>query len=140
MLRRFLVISDYPNTKFEIGEVLIQYYFETSTDGNYCYVTNPQSPLQGSSIKKEFAENMPHIFKELEWFEKRTIDEMPMYLKQTLDDGKTTYEKIISWDMKHLIGMIDEKYCCDLMLWKGKYQYQPATEEEYLKSQGVSTK
>lgn len=66
MLRRFEVIADYPHTKFEIGEVLIQYFFETSTEGAYCYVTNPSSPLQGNSVKKEFAENMPHIFKEIE--------------------------------------------------------------------------
>lgn len=66
MLRRFEVIADYPHTKFEIGEVLIQYYFETSTSGMYCYVTNPQSPLQGSSMKMEFVETMPHIFKEIE--------------------------------------------------------------------------
>lgn len=66
MLRRFKVIGLYPNTKFELGEVLIQYFFETSTTGTYCYVTNPKSPLQGDSMKMEFVENMPHIFKEID--------------------------------------------------------------------------
>ena len=64
--RRFQVIADYPHTKFTIGDTLIQYFFETSTEGAYIYVTNPESPLQGDSMHKDFVESMPHIFRELE--------------------------------------------------------------------------
>lgn len=121
--RRFKIIADYPSNVHKIGSI----------------ISNEEVGFI-DKIKFYECEKHPHLFKELEWYEERKVEDMPKYLKQTLDDGKTTYEEIIFWDMKHLIGMIDDRYCCDLMLWKGKYQYQPATKEEFLKSQPVSTK
>ena len=63
-LRKFKVVSNYPNTKFEIGDILVQYYFETDPT-NYVYTTNPEIPLQGSNMNKENVESMPHIFQEI---------------------------------------------------------------------------
>ena len=66
MKRRFEVIADYPFSKFEIGDTLIQFFFETSSTGMYCYVTNTDSPLQGNSLRKDYVECMPHLFKEID--------------------------------------------------------------------------
>jgi len=63
--KSYKVIADYPNTKFEIGDILHRYYFAES-GGNYIYTTNPESPLEGSNLKKEWVESMPHIFEEIQ--------------------------------------------------------------------------
>jgi hypothetical protein len=68
MLRKFKVVNTYPNTKFEIGDILIQFFFETSKIGNYTYCTNVQSPLQGDSLRKEYVETMSHLFQEIKIF------------------------------------------------------------------------
>lgn len=57
LIPRFQLIADYPANNREIGSI--------SKEG------------AAASYFRKF----PAVFKELEWFEKRTIDEMPQYLK-----------------------------------------------------------
>lgn len=66
MLRRFKVIADYPHSKFQIGEVLIQRFYEGTRERIYIYVTNLESPLQGNVMGVRYVENMPHIFQEID--------------------------------------------------------------------------
>ena len=68
MPRKFKVVNTYPNTKFEIGEVLIQYFFESSEIGNYTYCTNVENPVHGNNLSKEYVEKMPHLFEEIKIF------------------------------------------------------------------------
>jgi len=74
------------------------------------------------------------LFKELNWWEKRTESEMPMYLKHSIDKQNYTYHKIEEWDMKTMCGFInlEKRQVCSLLSWKAEYTYYPATEEEYL--------
>ncbi len=125
---RFEVIASYPNTKFEVGDILTKYDFKTSKEGAYCYVTNTESPLQGSVLKKDFAETMPHLFKKLNWWDYRKKSEMPIYLKSL--QFEEAY-KIQDWDMNILFGFIVDRSGCDLLLYKPEYGYEPITEEEY---------
>lgn len=125
---RFKVIADYPNSDYEVGIII-------DTSQHYLYRSGK---VVGQSIKKvDFFRQYPHLFKELQWYEDRDVSEMPMYLKQTLSNGKTTFHKIIKWD--GLYGLEGQGYSCNLLLWAKNFNYQPATEEEFLNSQGLST-
>lgn len=124
--RRYEVIADYPNSLLEIGDILIQYEYSTSTTGMYVYVTNTESPLQGNSLNKKFAETMPHLFRKMNWWEKRTAEQMPKKVKSLADEKGSVYE-IQEWDMEMLVGWIDkkERSCCSLLSFKPEYGYVP---------------
>lgn len=77
-MKQYKVIADYPDSKFKVGEVLVQYFFEppSNIDSDkmrkfieanevYCYTTNPENPLEGGCIGKQFVENMPHLFRQI---------------------------------------------------------------------------
>lgn len=121
LIPRYEVIADYPSSKYSIGDVY--YYnpllrvispFENATDfGKYCPV-----------------ELYPAIFRELKWWEKRKVKEMPEYVKciETPDQihFPGQYYKIIKW-LDNIWGrdidgqaVITNTNC-----------YIPATEKEY---------
>ena len=112
MSPRYEQIADYPGNDIEVGEV-----FE------------PNEHFPEIYLKK-----YPHLFRKLSWWEHRKPEEMPEYLSHTIQ-GKTTYHKIICWDMSNLnyiIGYEDERNGCNLGIWAKEYTYQPATEQDYL--------
>ena len=96
---RYKVIADYPNSRLEIGEILTKYKFESSDTGMYVYTTNLEIPLRGINIKPDWAENYPHLFRKLEWWEDREVEDMPQYLKETgmVDDDDNP---IADWYLK----------------------------------------
>ena len=100
---RYKVIADYPDSVFIVGEIL----------------RNPT-----------YESKYPHLFKKLEWWEDRKPEEMPKYLKHTYD-GKTSYYKIIKWDMEFMVAYMTETQVCNLRLWKPEFSYYPSTEEEF---------
>lgn len=124
--QRFEVIADYPNSDFKIGDILQAYFFQTSKSGMYTYVTNLEEPLKGKSLKKELVEEMPHLFKKLNWWEHRKLEDMPKKVMSLADDQKSTY-KIEEWDMIFLVGWIDKKNhsCCSLLSFNPQYGYIP---------------
>lgn len=105
MKPRFKVIADYPNSKFNIGDILVRYYFQNSSDGAYCYVTSPISPLDGNNLKMEYAESMPHLFKKLEWWEERAKEDMPMFVKYVKDGRLSIAEGVYKVDG---VGVYDD--------------------------------
>lgn len=124
---RFEVIADYPNSPFENKDILMQFLFQTSTTGMYIYVTNMNSPLQGASINAVFVESMPHLFRKLNWWEKRKIEDMPKRLicKAIKDD--TEIILIQEWDMQLLLGWVnkEERKCAGLRSFNPEYGYFP---------------
>jgi hypothetical protein len=80
---RYRVVADYPGSKGDIGDILYQYEFETSVTGMYTFVSNLEIPLQGYNIAPSVIDKYPHLFQKLEWWQERTIEGMPEYLKQT---------------------------------------------------------
>jgi hypothetical protein len=113
MQRRVKVIADYPNNPFKVGTVL------TDTDWGG-WLRYGERMLNLSMVKY-----YPHLFKELQWWEKRSLDEMPEYVK-----NENKVFKVIEW--RHgalwiecrLIGLRGAHYPIDLNL-------TPATLEEY---------
>lgn len=47
---RYEVIANYPHSKVKVGDVLILYFYETSTTGMSIYVTNTENPVQGNVL------------------------------------------------------------------------------------------
>lgn len=67
---RYKVISDYPESPFEINEVI---------DGNILVT----APIGLNEPK--YASDFPQIFKELQWFEEREEKDLPKYVKVLKD-------------------------------------------------------
>ncbi len=115
---RFEVIADFPKSIYKIGEII-----DTGYDKMFC------------DENSEKFSDFPHLFRKLNWWEKRKASEMPEYLKHNanLENPNWTYVKIVKWDMNNLIGFVDieKRQVCDLTAWSPKYSYLPATKEEY---------
>jgi len=66
---RYKVIADYPKSLYHVGDILNAGW--RSEDLIYCDHDGPRW------------RDYPHLFKKLEWWEDRKIEDMPEYLKQT---------------------------------------------------------
>jgi hypothetical protein len=88
---RFEVVADYPNSIFKVGQII-----ETSTkllsEKDVCRL------LIG--VKYNF-EKYPHLFRKLNWWEKRTEDQMPKRVKY-----KDVIYEVLDFDMKQLTAKI----------------------------------
>lgn len=80
LIPRYKVIESYPKSPFKIGDILYKYEFEDTY--NYCYSTNPDILLQGTTGDKRDVENFPKIFKKMSWWEDRNPEDLPKYLKE----------------------------------------------------------
>jgi hypothetical protein len=126
---RFEVIEEYPRCIFKKGDILLPIPRAT----NPWYHTDINCPI--GEIQLPELEKHPHLFRKMKWWEKRSEDEMPMYLKHTYDLEKPnySYHKILKWDIKNLDGFtnVEKREVCSLLIWSTKYTYIPISEEEY---------
>lgn len=116
---RYELIADFPGNKLHVGDVIhcpVRFTFDF-----------------GKELWIKSHDNYPHLFKKLNWWEKRQESDMPMYLRSDLDKKHPTFHKILKWEMKELWGVIDpiERSVCSLMAFNPEYGYFPATEQEY---------
>jgi len=131
---RFEIIANYPDNDFgDVGDIL---------DRNWCKYPNgneQETPIWSIS-------DFPNIFKKLEWWEKRKIEDMPMYLKQTgmvdcfnnpIPDRYLKVKK--HWTMGNGEWRDDlcsvfciEKNTEGLGYYFGYSDYEPIDEDEYL--------
>ena len=106
---RYKVIADYPHSGLTVGEIISGIHAETLQDHYNEY---------------------PHLFKRLEWFEERTLEEMPQYVRfGEFDRAHTIYrlEKPLEEDTNFwVMTTVNGEHCYPLT---GSY---PATEAEYL--------
>ena len=120
MQPRFEVIETYPKSKFKKGDILER--IPNATNDWY----NADKSLINADILLEEIEQYPHLFKKMNWWEKRTVEQMPKKVMSILDDKGDTFE-IQEWDMEILVGWIDKKdrSCCSLLTFKPEYGYVP---------------
>lgn len=120
MQPRFEVIETYPKSKFKKGDILER--VPNATDNWY----NADKSLINADILLEEIEQYPHLFRKMNWWEKRTAEEMPKKVMSILDDKGNTFD-IEEWDMEMLVGWIDkkERSCCSLLSFKPEYGYVP---------------
>lgn len=69
MRPRYKVIAGYPDSHYTIGTIL---------DRNWCRYENDDEET-GKIIWQ--LSDFPHLFKRLEWWEERPIEDMPIYVK-----------------------------------------------------------
>ena len=120
LLPRFEVIADYPNSIYNIGDVL-----ELKEITNSKIFHNNENFLVGNFFNQEELEKYPHLFKKLQWYEKRKEEEMP---KKVIFNENPLEEYLIEkWDMIHLFGYIDikQRSGCDLTIFNTGYGYLP---------------
>ena len=120
MQPRFEVIETYPKSKFKKGDILER--IPNATNDWY----NADKSLINADILLEEIEQYPHLFRKMNWWEKRTVEQMPKRLMSILDDKGDTFD-IQEWDMEILVGWIDkkERSCCSLLTFKPEYGYVP---------------
>lgn len=124
---RYELIADYPGNTIEVGRIIVCPKYDNHFSERYWIESN---------------DLYPHLFKKLNWWERRQEADMPMYLRSDLDKKNPTFHKIVEWDMKILFGFINkqERKGCSLMAFNPEYGYFPATEQEYLEYQKLQTK
>lgn len=111
MIPRYKVIADYPRSRYIIGEIVQYGQIGRETQIKY--------------------DDYPAIFKPLQWWEERKVEEMPPFIRFKQDNA---IFKIEQWDINFLFGFIDaeKRRGCGLTTFKPEYGYEPATESEYL--------
>ncbi len=97
---RYKVIADYPyNKRHRVGQIIAE-------------------PLES------FYDKYPYIFRKLEWWEERTVEEMPKYVKYI---GTKKVGKVFRWADNNSFVFVDYKDNREDV--RGLL---PATEQEYL--------
>lgn len=108
---RYKVIADYPDSGFEVGSI---------EDRDWCRYENGEDESEGILWR---ISDYPHLFKKLEWWEERKIEELPKFVKRFAEKG---IFKIHHWNETLTLGW-SEDHCRDI-----RYdECLPATEAEY---------
>ncbi len=106
MQPRYEVIAEYPSCHHEKGSI----------------VDNVTEYMEA------FFNKYPHLFRKLNWWEYRKVEDMPKRLicKAIPGDEKNKVD-IVGWDMEILVGWIDkeERSCCSLRTFSPEYGYFP---------------
>lgn len=133
MKPRFLVIADAPRLSYNIGRIL------TAIPENKDLYDCADAP---SSEKIFNPEKYPHLFRELEWWENREVDEMPDYVKQTdmVDSFNNSVPDVFIKVRKHFSCNSGDWRNDDIFIFAPEdltissysyNQFEPSSESEY---------
>ena len=114
---RFKCIADYPKSIYKVGEIFN--CGGMSEDLLYCDKDGPRMS------------DYPHLFKRLNWWEEREIEDMPRYIKCNVRSYRTVFkvsEYIKIGDSSIEITHTDPNIPSSWVAWEP----QVATEQEYL--------
>lgn len=104
------VIADWPfNNLFKVGDILI--FFKSMDGENKEYWYHHEATHQ--NFQDSWFDKFPHLFKELFWWEERSIEDLPKYVKYHNGNIQLLTKDMIEFGM---VVMED---------------YQPATLQEY---------
>ena len=114
---RYEVIADYPKSDFKVGQII-----QCSDD----LVNDKDVGAFLRKFKYNF-DKYPHLFKKLNWWEHRKIEDMPKKLICKAIQNDTEVQKIESWDMEILVGWTnkEKRECCSLLYFNPEYSYFP---------------
>ena len=119
---------NYPGSNFRTGSV---YVLSDKPKGN--------SEYSWKGLTVEWFKKYPTLFRHLEWWEFRTAEEMPGYVKFIDFSNKEEVYKVLRWELESGIwrwyGEGDNRG--NFRFWSAEKQYQPATEAEYIECQKV---
>lgn len=109
---RYELIADYPSNQDEIGTIVECPNFDKDFSKDYwCQIRD----------------KYPHLFRKLNWWEQRNIEDMPKRLICKAIPNDPDIMEIQEWDMDLLVGWINksERECCSLRSFNPEYGYFP---------------
>src|ERR1044072_2667751 len=115
---RYKVIADYPGNAYKLGDIIT--FVEDGCSeliANYSAVNGDRTRLMSAKKKSD---KYPHLFKKLEWWEGRNLEEMPEYLNCP---SRKMFFKVEKWHKSYFIMNGRQK-----MQYKN---YKPASAAEY---------
>jgi len=114
---RYEVIADYPKSDFKVGDII-----QCSDD----LVNDKDVGAFLRKFKYNF-DKYPHLFKKLNWWEHRKLEDMPKRLICKAIKGDTEIQEIEEWDMEILVGWTDKakRECCSLLSFNPEFGYFP---------------
>lgn len=130
---RYKVIATWPGMHvepFRLGQVITLQPYEDEDYKGFIHI--PIKHIPGSFMREGFFSGYPHLFKKLEWWEERPIDEMPEYVKSIMQEYSYgvkvgTMVKVKEWvkicDAMYVIQSRNREYHASC--------FTPATAAEY---------
>ena len=134
LMPRYKVIADYPHNPYKVGD-LLEEFTNTAFKLTVTYNGNSMDETQANTYPASAIEKMPHLFRKLNWWEERTLDELMSvnYVRITIYTGY--------WRVGDVVNVTDykidtknkklEKYILDGTRQSIPERCEPATLEEY---------
>lgn len=126
LLERVKVISDYPDSIYKIGDIIVYSREVAQSYDEWHNVRTGEKSFKNPGFFKKY----PHIFQPLPWWSDRKPEDMPDYLRINYGNGPVLCN-VSQW--MHKIGeqMVFEYYKNGLALRETTKGTEPITEEEY---------
>lgn len=120
---RYEVIADYPFNPYQIGD-LVENIADTSV-----FLYARIKDVDHLSSSSEILDKYPHLFRKLNWWEKRKAEDMPKRLMCKAIPGDTEIIEIQEWDMDRLMGYVnkEKRSVCSLTCFNPEYGYFPVS-------------
>jgi len=109
---RFEVIAEYPRCEFKKGDIIERPNF------NLDFV---------ATAWIEYKEKFPHLFKKLNWWEHRSVEDMPKKLVSNMPHNTGEIKFVESWHLDKLLVVFNtqkREYSC-FMDWDSEKCYLP---------------
>lgn len=115
---RFEIIAGFPKLAYNIGIILTPI---KEGSNYYDCIEAPFGEIIG------FPEKYPHLFKKLNWWEHRKVEDMPKKLICKAIPGDMEIMHIQEWDMNILYGWtnVEKREGCGLHSFNPEYGYFP---------------
>lgn len=108
MKPRYKVIKDYPLSMYHVGAIL---YLQPFSGDSFFHPTKDYPEIHTYfSILRTKLDDYPEFFKKLQWWEDRTIEEMPNKVVSLIliDEDKLLTYYVESWDLDSEFGYVNK--------------------------------
>jgi len=126
---RFEVIADYPYNPHDIGAIIEARKNNSSIHQTTIAYTDEfgEKVNQMNLCMPKSFEKYPHLFRKLNWWEYRKIEDMPKKLICKAIPNDKSVNIIEEWDMNLLVGWTNKakRQCCSLTAFNPEYGYFP---------------
>jgi len=129
MKPRYEVIADYPNSPYQIGDIVQADSGMTSMHITSFDYTDEfgDNVVQHTHVPPLVFDQFPVLFRKLNWWEHRNIEDMPNKLISHFSPESTEVYHIEGWDMQYMLGWTnkEKRECCSLLTFSPEYGYFP---------------
>jgi len=125
LMPRYRVIADYPHNPYKIGD-LLEEFTKTAFKLTVTYNGNSMDETQANTYPASAIEKMPHLFRKLNWWEERKVEDMPEYVKPV--SAPYYIFKVVKFTQDEYCYFIGNN---DKEIGEFTSRFTPATEQEY---------